>query len=70
MSTRRIGVKARLFDDFVAADAPVAVIDGKKALVARALPHSIRTNPKTAASSYTEHRRNPTPSARTLLHHG
>ena len=27
--TRRIGVNARLFDNFVAADAPVAVIDGK-----------------------------------------
>ncbi len=27
--TRRIGVNARLFDDFVAADAPVMVIDGK-----------------------------------------
>ncbi|MFS2032431.1 GFA family protein [Polaromonas sp. CT11-55] len=28
-STRRIGVNARLFDDFDAAEAPVAVIDGK-----------------------------------------
>ena len=28
-STRRIGVNARLFDNFVAADAPVVVIDGK-----------------------------------------
>ncbi len=28
-NTRRIGVNARLFDDFVAADAPVQVIDGK-----------------------------------------
>ena len=28
-STRRIGANARLFDDFVAADAPVKVIDGK-----------------------------------------
>ena len=27
--TRRIGVNARLFNDFVAADAPVVVIDGK-----------------------------------------
>ncbi len=27
--TRRIGVNARLFDDFIAADAPVVVIDGK-----------------------------------------
>jgi hypothetical protein len=27
--TRRIGVNARLFDDFVAADAAVVVIDGK-----------------------------------------
>ncbi len=27
--TRRIGVNARLFDNFVAADAPVEVIDGK-----------------------------------------
>jgi hypothetical protein len=27
--TRRIGVNARLFDNFVAADAPVQVIDGK-----------------------------------------
>ena len=28
-STRRIGVNARLFDDFNAAEAPVLVIDGK-----------------------------------------
>lgn len=28
-STRRIGVNARLFDDFDAATAPVTVIDGK-----------------------------------------
>ena len=28
-STRRIGVNARLFDDFDAASAPVTVIDGK-----------------------------------------
>ena len=28
-STRRIGVNARLFDDFDAASAPVVVIDGK-----------------------------------------
>jgi hypothetical protein len=28
-STRRIGVNARLFDDFDAALAPVVVIDGK-----------------------------------------
>jgi hypothetical protein len=28
-STRRIGANARLFDNFVAADAPVDVIDGK-----------------------------------------
>jgi len=28
-TTRRIGVNTRLFDDFVAADAPVIVIDGK-----------------------------------------
>jgi hypothetical protein len=27
--TRRIGVNARLFDDFDAADAPVTIIDGK-----------------------------------------
>jgi hypothetical protein len=27
--THRIGVNARLFDDFDAADAPVVVIDGK-----------------------------------------
>ena len=27
--TRRIGVNARLFDDFVAVDMPVVVIDGK-----------------------------------------
>jgi hypothetical protein len=28
-STRRIGVNARLFDNFSAADAPLTVIDGK-----------------------------------------
>ncbi len=28
-TTRRIGVNARLFDDFIAADVPVVVIDGK-----------------------------------------
>ena len=28
--TRRIGVNARLLDNFVAADAPVVVIDGRK----------------------------------------
>lgn len=28
-STRRIGVNARLFDNFIAADAPFVVIDGK-----------------------------------------
>ena len=28
-STRRVGVNARLFDGFVAADVPVTVIDGK-----------------------------------------
>ena len=28
-TTRRIGVNARLFDNFVAAEAPVVVIDGK-----------------------------------------
>lgn len=28
-TTRRIGVNARLFDDFAATDAPVVVIDGK-----------------------------------------
>ena len=28
-TTRRISVNARLFDNFVAADAPVVVIDGK-----------------------------------------
>jgi hypothetical protein len=27
--TRRIGVNARLFDDFDAANAPVSVIDGR-----------------------------------------
>ncbi len=28
-ATRRIGVNARLFDDFDAAEAPITVIDGK-----------------------------------------